>query len=84
MPAGVYRDINMLLQAKSFNQTQELQFKMPGGDVNVYIPVTNMAMLVDMEQSEVRNSYISGRKFLFGVSGAVDETYHQGVWRLTF
>ena len=41
VPPGVSRDINMLLQAKTLNQTQELHCKMTGGVVKMYINITN-------------------------------------------
>ena len=63
MPPGVSRDINMLLQAKTLSQTQELHCKMTGEVVDI----TTMTMLVDMEQSEVRRLCISGTEDEFGL-----------------
>lgn len=41
VPPGVNRDINMLLHAKTVNQTQELNCKTTGGVVDMYIHITN-------------------------------------------
>lgn len=41
VPPDVSKDIDMLLQAKTLSQTQELYCKMTGGVVDMFIHFTN-------------------------------------------